>query len=288
VTGNLRALPLAVQGGPDGRAVEVYMSYRLVGEVFKCCRSSSLPPPERLVLLALADRKNSKSGKCCPSVTTLCAMTGYHRTTVLRALAGLEQRGHLTVTRRRRLTSRYVVHPIPLEVAPRDFKRPFLKSLSAQLRSRRATCVVAESDTEPRKEPRRNQEVLPDAPAAHRQAAASRKARKGPRSAAPDTRIAVLYRLFVETHARMLGSKYVARGGEDAAWIKKALGTYGDDAPFRAALPAYFRAVPHRDRVTISVADFVKRIGYLTSRHGRVSPGRPGPRAVVGGRLRHR
>jgi hypothetical protein len=248
------------------------MSYRLVGEVFKCCRGTSLKSPERLVFLALADRKNSKSGKCCPSITTLCAMTGYNRTTVLRALSGLEKGGHLTIKRRRRQTSLYVLHPIALEVAQPDFKEPVLKSLSAQLRSRSATCVVAERDTEPRREPGRNQEVPADAPAAHRRAAASRRPRKGARSEPPDGRVKALLDEFYRLHLEALHEPYRVVGGRDGKHLKDALRGYQDADRIRIAMRAYFRDEKGLRNFPASVPHFVGRIAFLLSRSEALGP----------------
>ena len=55
---------------------------------------SSLPPIDRLVLLALADWAD-KGGRCWPSIPQLATKTGVHERTVRLAIARLESGGHL-------------------------------------------------------------------------------------------------------------------------------------------------------------------------------------------------
>lgn len=56
--------------------------------------ASSVPPIDRLVLLALADWAD-KAGRCWPSIPQLAAKTGVHERTVRLAIARLESGGHL-------------------------------------------------------------------------------------------------------------------------------------------------------------------------------------------------
>src|SRR5262249_52792698 len=118
--------------GREGRARAVRrgggMSYPLMGEALACCRRTTATPPGRSVLLALATSTTARTGRCDPSIATLCALTGYGRATAQRALDQLKGCGAVTVTRRRRQTSQYVLHPTALEVSRRDFKGESLKS----------------------------------------------------------------------------------------------------------------------------------------------------------------
>src|SRR5262249_24220920 len=78
------------------------VSYDVLDQVFACCRHSDSPPPARFVFAVLAHCRNTKTGRCDPSIATLSAVTGYGRATVLRALDDLKRCGAVTITRRRR------------------------------------------------------------------------------------------------------------------------------------------------------------------------------------------
>jgi len=71
----------------------------------------SLPPGEKLVLLALADQANDAGTQCWPAVETIARRSGQSVRTVRRALASLEERGHLTRQHREGTSSQYHVHP---------------------------------------------------------------------------------------------------------------------------------------------------------------------------------
>src|SRR5262245_2601605 len=63
--------------------------------------------PALLVLLALANRCNGRTGRCDPSGRRIAADTGLHRRTVERAIRQLEAHRLLEVTRRHRHRNRY-------------------------------------------------------------------------------------------------------------------------------------------------------------------------------------
>jgi hypothetical protein len=62
-----------------------------------------LPPTDKFVLIAIADRVNDKRGGVAwPSIPRLVAMTGYDRRTVQKALRRLQDSGHLEVVEKAR------------------------------------------------------------------------------------------------------------------------------------------------------------------------------------------
>ena len=63
--------------------------------------SQELPPMQKLVLLALANRHNSETGRCDPSLARLAKDCSLGKTTVQRALAGLCERRLVTRTQRK-------------------------------------------------------------------------------------------------------------------------------------------------------------------------------------------
>jgi hypothetical protein len=92
---------------------------------------STLRAPEKLVGLALLDHW-SRGSETFPSVQRLAAWTSLDRTSVMRALQGLEQRGAIIVTRRKGAPNRYELGQLTLlPVAESD---------------RSTTTPVAESD----------------------------------------------------------------------------------------------------------------------------------------------
>ena len=64
----------------------------------------------RLVLLALADSQNEKTGLCCPSIARLVEMTRLARTSIMEAIRQLEESGLVTVSRKNGCGSRYVLN----------------------------------------------------------------------------------------------------------------------------------------------------------------------------------
>lgn len=62
---------------------------------------NGLSNSERLVLLAIADHHNGKSGRCDPGYKKLCEKTRMSRRNVIRIVKGLEEKGALKVTRRK-------------------------------------------------------------------------------------------------------------------------------------------------------------------------------------------
>ena len=58
-------------------------------------------PLTKLVAVAIAQRAGASSGLAWPGMGTLVADTGLSRSSVIRAVAQLEQGGHLSVTRLR-------------------------------------------------------------------------------------------------------------------------------------------------------------------------------------------
>ena len=115
-----------------------------------------------------------------------------------------------------------------------------------------------------RQEPSSEPSFLAAAPATHQRKAAQRVATKSPRTDGPDPRVAVLLRLFCETHEATLGTKYLCAGARDAVAFKRALATY-DEVTIRATLAAFFRDRPSRLRYGAKVTGFVDRIGTLAA-----------------------
>lgn len=70
---------------------------------------SSLGPMEKLVMLAALDHWGSHSQRPWPSIERLAAHTSLSRTTVLRAIRGLETKGALTVQRARGCSNVYTL-----------------------------------------------------------------------------------------------------------------------------------------------------------------------------------
>ncbi len=95
------------------------MSYAAIDAAF----GVSLPPAQKITLLALAWRQNATTGDTFPTVERISADTGLSRRTVLRALDELERGGHIARTRSRSKTGRqipnaYRLHLKPTESAP--------------------------------------------------------------------------------------------------------------------------------------------------------------------------
>jgi hypothetical protein len=59
-----------------------------------------LPPAEKLVLIALADRADNKGGSCFPGQADISKRTGQHRSTVSKCVRSLEKKGVLVITQR--------------------------------------------------------------------------------------------------------------------------------------------------------------------------------------------
>jgi len=80
--------------------------------------SRTLPPGERLVMLALADHAG-EDGTCYPSIRRLCERTGMSERTVQGHIKKLTQAGYLTVAANagRGLANLYHVNPTPAESA---------------------------------------------------------------------------------------------------------------------------------------------------------------------------
>ncbi|MDI3336859.1 helix-turn-helix domain-containing protein [Defluviimonas aestuarii] len=62
----------------------------------------TLPPAQMGVLRVLADMHNGKTGACWPSISKICARSGYSKSTVRRAINALEAAGLLVVHHRLR------------------------------------------------------------------------------------------------------------------------------------------------------------------------------------------
>lgn len=59
-----------------------------------------LPTKEKFVLLMLANHASGDQHDCYPSISTLCKETAMSKSSVLRAIAALEEQGYLTIRRR--------------------------------------------------------------------------------------------------------------------------------------------------------------------------------------------
>lgn len=73
-----------------------------------------LPPAAKIVLLALAHRKNDKTGKCYPGIDDLARITCLGRRTVIRQLQALEAAGAIVVERKTGCVNHY--QPVPYAV----------------------------------------------------------------------------------------------------------------------------------------------------------------------------
>ena len=66
-----------------------------------------LPPPQKNVLTALADFFNDEEGYAWPSQHKLAIVTGYDRSTIIRALKALEAKGYITISKTTRNNGRF-------------------------------------------------------------------------------------------------------------------------------------------------------------------------------------
>jgi len=255
------------------------MSYRLMGEVLACCRRTAATPPERFVLLTLGNCANAETGQCNPSIATLCALTGYSRATVQRALNQLEDCGAITITRRRRQTSQYVLHPTALEVSPCDSKGESLKSHLGRKKSHPEPQEVSQRGIDPGRETGSETGTPADAPAAHRRVAAHTVPHKPAPKEPPDPRVKVLLDEFCRLHLEALHEPYQVRGKRDGQHLKDALRLRDADR-ISAAIRAYFRDKEELDRYPASVPHCCGRIAFLLSRNGSASP--PGHSRTAG------
>jgi DNA-binding MarR family transcriptional regulator len=105
--------------------------------------------PQKLVLLLLANRHNNDTGMCYPSIPRICAESGMHRATVIRAINALDKAGLLTIEKTFGKVNHYRLNTSVTE-------RPVAESDP----SHKVTTPVAESDytrRTVRPEPKRTQ-----------------------------------------------------------------------------------------------------------------------------------
>ena len=94
-----------------------------------------IKPPQKLVLLLLANRHNKDTGMCYPSIQRICVESGMHRATVIRAVNALEKMGLLSIKKTFGKVNYYRLHTSITE-------RPVAESDPCQS----DTTPVAESD----------------------------------------------------------------------------------------------------------------------------------------------
>lgn len=82
------------------------MSIRALSNAFRHISSVPMSLPARLVLVALSNRHNQETGRCDPSLATICADTQITERTVRKSLRELEGLGLITTTERKRRTGR--------------------------------------------------------------------------------------------------------------------------------------------------------------------------------------
>lgn len=82
------------------------MSIRALHHAFGHISNVKMSLPARLVLLALANRHNQETGRCDPSISTLCDDTQVAERTVRKALRELEKLKLITTTERKLRTGR--------------------------------------------------------------------------------------------------------------------------------------------------------------------------------------
>lgn len=66
-----------------------------------------LPPPQKNVLITLADFFNDEEGYAWPSQHKMAIVTGYERSTIIRALKALEAKGYITISKTTRNNGRF-------------------------------------------------------------------------------------------------------------------------------------------------------------------------------------
>lgn len=77
------------------------MSYTAIKGAFRELAKTKMGMPARLVLLVLSNRHNQETGRCDPSIATICADTQLSERSVRAALRELEKLGLLATTQRR-------------------------------------------------------------------------------------------------------------------------------------------------------------------------------------------
>lgn len=132
------------------------MSNRILSKAWKV----SLPPMEKLVLIALADRANDATAQCWPSIETLRQDTGASERTVQRSLAGLRLAGHISRhSDPKRKANVFTVHPRHSDTP--DTEAPRHSDTSGVSDSHPMGDTVApqrcQSDTQTQREPKENQ-----------------------------------------------------------------------------------------------------------------------------------
>lgn len=68
---------------------------------------SELSEVDAFVFAAIAYHMNDKSGRCYPSISRLCIITGYNKTTVLKSIKALIKKGLITVEKIKSDSSKY-------------------------------------------------------------------------------------------------------------------------------------------------------------------------------------
>ena len=76
-----------------------------------------LPPPQKIVLVFLADYFNEKEGYAWPSQDRLARETGFNRSTIIRALKELQKKGYISISKTARKSghfanNRYQIHRV--------------------------------------------------------------------------------------------------------------------------------------------------------------------------------
>lgn len=82
------------------------MSIRALRHAFAHISAVKMSLPARLVLLALANRHNQETGRCDPSISTLCEDTQLSDRAVQKALRELEKLKLVTTVERKQRTGR--------------------------------------------------------------------------------------------------------------------------------------------------------------------------------------
>lgn len=68
---------------------------------------SELSEADAFVFAAIAYHVNDKYGRCCPSISRLCSITGYNKTTVLKSIKALVKKGLIIVEKIKSDSSKY-------------------------------------------------------------------------------------------------------------------------------------------------------------------------------------
>lgn len=107
-----------INGGPDGCKRTSTVGQMSIQALAWAMRQTTGSPTRKAVLVALADRHNSDTGKCFPHVARICKDTELADRTVRKALVDLEAGGYITRAQRVRPDGGHAGYDYTLHLAP--------------------------------------------------------------------------------------------------------------------------------------------------------------------------